>query len=595
MSFRRVGRLAGLLAAALLCVSCGQVYRPVVIPIVTTPPTPSNFHAIFALTANVPNSPGGAMQIDVAGDSILAETPTSDPSAPNLGINPTHAAISPNDSRMFVASAGSVFPGQLDSVASFTPTFQFNANNGFGPVDPISLPSQTVSINAISESGNAVTATLSGPLNIAAGYSIVIAGVTIPGCAASACNAYNGTFTVISNSGTTLSFTNASASGLAPGTGGTASIPPQPVFLDSTENTAMYVANYNSNSVFAINTSFNVVSNSATVGANPVSLAETTTPTNRLKLYVANQGSNSISSLNSTDLSANIVTGFTGTNPVWVVARGDGQKVYVLTQGDGQLETIDTATDTVVGSSPVGAGANFIFYDPHLNRLYVTNPVTGIVYVFSDTGGANDTPIQLAMISMTAGANPPCPNGCAPTSVTALPDGSRFYVASYYLSGSPCPDAMAGTTSSCLVPGLTIFDANSLTVKYPSAPTLRLLTDPPFALDSSTNQSQYAVAPVAACGPVTPGVPTPLYSPATTRFRIFTAAANDSSRVYVSICDAGVIAVINTLNGSINNTGGSGIPADTVITNLPAPFSAGAVQANGLPANQSPIFLLSGQ
>jgi len=36
------------------------------------------------------------------------------------------------------------------------------------------------------------------------------------------------------------------------------------------------------------------------------------------------------------------VTGFTGVTPVWVVARADGQKVYVLTQGDGQLVTIDT-------------------------------------------------------------------------------------------------------------------------------------------------------------------------------------------------------------------------------------------------------------
>jgi hypothetical protein len=286
------------------------------------------------------------------------------------------------------------------------------------------------------------------------------------------------------------------------------------------------------------------------------------------------------------------VTGFTGTNPVWVVARADGQKVYVLTQGDGQLVTIDTAADTVTGSSPVGIGANYIFYDPHLNRLYVTNPVTGNVYVFSDTGGANDTPVQLAQISMSAGAIPPCPSGCSPTSVTALLDGSRFYVSSYYLAPAPCPDPLAGTTSSCIVPLLTVFDANSLALEYPAAPTLNLLTDPPFA--ESGVQFQFAVPPVSGCGPLAPGAPTALYSPGTTRFRVFTTSSTDSSRVYVSICDAGVIAVVNTTNSNANNPG-SGNPSDTVVTDLPAAFSAGAIQSNGLPPNQNPILLLPGQ
>ncbi len=119
MSLRRVGRLAAMVLPTLLCLSCGQVYRPVVMPCtvvgipgcpVQTPPIPSSFHAVFALSANAPNNPGGAMQIDVSGDSIIAETPTSDESAANLGDVPTHAAILPNDSRIFVTSAGSIAP-----------------------------------------------------------------------------------------------------------------------------------------------------------------------------------------------------------------------------------------------------------------------------------------------------------------------------------------------------------------------------------------------------------------------------------------------------------------------------------------------------
>jgi YVTN family beta-propeller protein len=497
MSFRRVGRLAAMVLLTLLCLSCGQVYRPVVIPLTTTPPSPASFHTVFAISTNVPSYPGNAMQIDVAGDSIVAETPSSDKSAPNLGNIPTHATILPNLSRVFVASAGSITPGGVDVISSFTPAFQSTVASGLGAVSTISLPAGS-----------------------------------------------------------------------------------QPVFVSTSQSASLYVANFSANSVSAINTVLNVVSNSAPVGLNPVALAETP---NGLKIYVANQGGNSVSSLNTADLSPNVVTGFTGTTPVWVAARSDSQKVYVLTQGDGQLVTIDVATDTVTSSLPVGAGANFIFYDPHLNRLYVTNPVTSTVYVFSDTGGTNDTPIQLTAISFAQGSAT-CPGSagaCSPASVTALPDGSRFYVASYQTAAS-CPDPIV--TGACVIPGLAVFDANGLALKS----TMTLLTNPPFSV-SASGQYQYAVPTVAGCAPAI------LYSPGTMRFRVFTTAAADSSRVYVSMCDAGAIAVINTTNSNANNPSGSGNPADTLVTDLPAPFSAGAIQSNGEPPNQNPIFLLAGQ
>lgn len=517
MSVRRACLLAAMTLSVVLWLGCGQVYRPVVIPCSTggvpgcpiqSNPSPGSFHAVLGISSNTPGYSGEAMQIDVSGDSVVGETSISAASAPNSGLNPTHAAIFPNKSRVFVTSAGSIFPGGSDSVSSFSPVFQSTLGVGLGTVSTISLPAGS-----------------------------------------------------------------------------------QPVFANTTQNNALYVADFGTNSVSAINTFSNVVTN-VSVGTNPVSLAET--PSGQ-KLYVANQGSNSISSLNTVDLTQNTVTGFTGVTPVWVVARGDSQKVYVLTQGDGQLITIDTATDLVTSSLPVGAGANFIFFDPNLNRLYVTNPVTGMVYVFSDTG-ANDTPTQLAAISMTGGANPPCPAGCAPVSVTALLDGSRFYVASYQTAAA-CPDSTVA--GSCVVPGLTVFDAGSFAVKYPTTPTLKLLTWPAPCTPTSTSScpathwpfvtNQFAVAPLTSC--VTPAT----YSPAATRFRVFTVASADSSRVYVSMCDAGAVAVVNTTGSNTNNTGGS-LPPDTLVTDVLAAYSAGPAQPNtGEPAPQNPIFLLMGQ
>lgn len=606
MSLRRVGRLAALVVASLLMMACGQVYRPVVIPCsengipgcpVQTPPIPANFHAVFAISTNAPNNPGGALQIDVSGDSIIAETPTSDPSAPNLGDVPTHAAVLPNNARVFVASAGSV-SGGIDGVSSFTTAVQAPFATGFGPVTSPSLPSQESAITAISEAGNLVTVTLNAPwTNVAVGYAIAIAGVVIPGCTPPACNpnAYDGGFTLasINGAGTTIQYVNPSSGLPALSSGGTATFPPQPVFVNSTQNNLMYVANYNANSIFALNPSLNAVTNSAPAGIHPVSLAELP---NGTKLYVANQGTSqttsSVSSLNVADLSSNPVTGFTGTNPVWIVARGDSQKIYVLTQGDGQLVTIDTATDTVSSSLPVGAGANLIFFDPNLNRLYVTNPLTSTVYVFSDTGGAKDTPVQLAAISFAVGSAP-CPLGCAPTSVTALADGTRFYVASLRQPTGACPDPTV--TGSCVVPGLTIFNANSLSLQYPSAPTLSLLNYPCAAQPGNNcpfAPGQFAVPPVAAC--VSPVLPA-LYTPGATRFRIFTTASMDSSHVYVSMCDAGFIADIITTGSNSNGSGSSSIAPDTLVTDLPTAFGAGPTQANGYPANQNPIFMMPGQ
>src|SRR5579863_374198 len=334
MSFRRAGRSAAMVLAMLICVACGQVYRPVVIPCsegvsgcpVGVNPFPANFHAVFAITTNVPSYPGEAMQIDVSGDSVVGATATSTASSPNSGLNPTHAATSPNHSAVFVATAGSVSPGGLDSISLFTPMFQSTIASGLGPVTIIPLPTPSSNITAISESGTVVTVTLSAPLtNLLVGQAIAIAGVVIPNCSLTAippCNpqAYNGTFAAASVSGTTVTYMN-SVAGLAPASGGSASLPPQPVFLNSTQNNAMYVVNYNSNSLSAINTVSDTVVNTIPVGINPVSLVETP---NALKLYVANQGGgnaacSAVCSLNPVDLSQNVVTGFTGVTPVWMV------------------------------------------------------------------------------------------------------------------------------------------------------------------------------------------------------------------------------------------------------------------------------------
>ena len=610
MNVRHVVWLAAMLAAMVLWMSCGEVYRPVVIPIANNPPNPANFHAVFAISNNLAPNPGSALQIDVSGDSNIGSA--------RMGVNPTHAAILPNNSRVFVTSAGSIVNGDADVITSFAPANGAGIGNTVTFTLPNVGPNQSSAITAINESGNVVTVTLGSQIASAAvGGPIVISGVTPGG--------YNGNFTITSVSGTTIQY-NDPISGLASASAGTATVPLPtfcsylPVFVTTTQTGAAYVANYgqengancdlaNTDSVAALNLFNNTISKIAYLppGSHPVLLAETP---NAQSLYVVNQGNGTspttLLNVSPVDLSTTASIPI-GVNPTWIAMRLDGQRVYVLTQGDGQLYTI-RADNTVASVQPVGVGANYVLYDKNLNRLYVTTPqvsggANGGLYIFSATG---DVPTSLPIPPQPPGTPvgalaippaPPCaaaPGACGPVipiSVAALPDGSRFYVASYQTQVSCSDRFILGVP--CIIPMVTVFDARSLTIRTASSSyfgaELSLLSAPPFgAVDVSTTPPlapQYAIPQVSSCAPAA------IYSPSSTRFRMFATAAPDSSHVYVSICDAGAIADISTTTSSVNQ--GTNADDRLVIDLLPS-FSA-APPVNNVPLPQNPIFLLTGQ
>ena len=526
MSFRRVGWVAAIALATWLELSCGQVYRPVVIPISITPPNPANFREVFGISANVPFNQGTALQIDVSGDSDIGVA--------NVGVNPTHAAILPNNSRVFVASAGSMFTGDTDVVTAFFPAGDSNSASGLSTTTTFTYPNV-------------------GPVNPS------------------------------TNQPFTCSYL--------------------PDFVATTQTNAVFVANYgvengsncnfsSTDSVAALNPAQSTIGNIAYLpaGAHPVAMVETPDAAN---LYVLNQGNNTVSDLSPQDLST-LASIPVGNLPAWAAVRPDSRRVYFVTQGDGELYTIRTDTNLVIPGSPQsvgGAGANFVLYDKSLNRLYVTNPNAGAVYVFDATTDP-PTPMGSATGAISIPA-PPIPANTAPcsgavcsyssvmpVSVAPLPDGTRFYVASYVTaaSGSSCPDPNV-SAAGCVIPQVTVFDAGTLAVKSTVFPLLAPVANP-------VSQVQpFALAPATFCLPVIP------YTPASARFRMFAVAATDSSRVYASMCDGGSVAIVKTQTNTIS-TGGNA--ADTLISDLPAPFSAAAV-SGGEPPPQSPVFLLTGQ
>ena len=140
----------------------------------------------------------------------------------------------------------------------------------------------------------------------------------------------------------------------------------------------------------------------------------------------------------------------TGATPVWAIARSDSARVYVLNSGAGTVSAIDTATDLVVGTATVGAGANFMAYDNKLNRLYITNPTASTLTAVSIE---SDPPTVLFTVPVPAGV----------TNVASLPDGTRAYVVSSQ-KGPPCT-SNPSDAQACISSQVTVINSTSGTVK----------------------------------------------------------------------------------------------------------------------------------
>ncbi len=337
----------------------------------------------------------------------------------------------------------------------------------------------------------------------------------------------------------------------------TISLPPDsaPNFVASTESGTAYVSlpGFVPPSIGVVNTSSNALLTTIPVGDNPVAIAETP---DAKKLYVANNGSGTVSNFNTIDRSPRNVPPITlSSPPLWLVARSDSQRVYVL-ESNGTLATLDTTStagpDSVTESSFSAPGAAYMVYDGHLNRLYIPSedPVNGAQLVIVDVSSSQPPPPVKVLITTVPPSSRSPQDPCASTgtspltavSVAALPDGSRVYVGSFYTDG-------AGN----LCPQVTVINTSGNTVKT-IAPVPGFSGLPPFS------------PPICA----------------TTRFRLTMVAGGDSSRVYLASCDGGNVNIINTAN-------------DTYLLNLPAPASSRApIPPSNQPPPQNPVFLIAG-
>ena len=110
--------------------------------------------------------------------------------------------------------------------------------------------------------------------------------------------------------------------------------------------------------------------------------------------YITNSGSNNISVID-TATNTVVATVPVGILPYGVSVNTAGTRVYVANQGSNNISVIDTVTNTVVATVPIGSMAmpSGVSVNPAGTRVYVTNfgSTIGLCDRHSDKHGSCDS------------------------------------------------------------------------------------------------------------------------------------------------------------------------------------------------------------
>src|SRR5713226_80412 len=204
----------------------------------------------------------------------------------------------------------------------------------------------------------------------------------------------------------------------------------KPTFVNTTDNTNVYVAEQGTNAIGVIPLSTlngdsqdcslthqppcHITDVSVSI-SSPVAIAQ---PLNSGKVYVANAGSGKVTVIDIATLAVKTTINV-GTNPQAIVASADNNCLYVANQGSNNVTVISTASDTATASPiAVGPGPKFLLFNNKLQRVYVANNGGSTISIINHAANCSASTSTSVPLSHSS-----------PESITALSDGSRVYVA----------------------------------------------------------------------------------------------------------------------------------------------------------------------
>lgn len=138
----------------------------------------------------------------------------------------------------------------------------------------------------------------------------------------------------------------------------------------------------------------------------------TVTPEQPAFAYIANFNSSTVSVINTVTNTV-IATIPVGTSPRGVGISSDGSRVYVANRDSQNVSVINTATNTVIATIPVGNAPQGVSVSPDGSRVYVANQGSNNVSVINTATNQVVTTIGV---------------GTSPVGVSVSPDGNRVYV-----------------------------------------------------------------------------------------------------------------------------------------------------------------------
>jgi YVTN family beta-propeller protein len=228
-------------------------------------------------------------------------------------------------------------------------------------------------------------------------------------------------------------------------------------------NGFVYVANYGSDNVTAINGTTNTVVGSIPVGASPSALAFDSASGN---LYVANLNSSNVSVI---DPATDTVVGSipVGAAPDALAYDNADGVLYVADFHSNNLTEVDGATDSVVGSIPVGSYPAAVSYDTANGDLYVANEGSFNVTVINGTTQAVVRSIRFGSLSFPDAVAVDSANGHIYVALSgyfeiAEVNGSTNAV-DWYISVGATPDAITSNPTNGHI-YVANWDSNNATV-----------------------------------------------------------------------------------------------------------------------------------
>jgi YVTN family beta-propeller protein len=440
--------VCGLLAAGAITLSlasCGDTFRPIVIPNGTQTPNPGAQREAIVLTETPPEPSDPSAQFPCANGALViqgAQCPGTMMQISVGGDTNSSTFVAPGDQANYIVGRGPrfgafgvAFPQEFsmtdrdsDSVTTITPST--------GTVNTVSLPagSQPVFL-AVASDPNA-PAIASNDLLVTANagsgsVSFVDASTRTVRLTAPLTTATNPTphpVSIIGNAALRKIYVVDEGDGTSPGQVivvstvdgsilGTIPVGVDPVsVVVSNAAPIAYVVNRGDASISVIDINRDAVASTITTGGG--ACAATFDPT-LLRIYVANCTGNSVSVIDASTIQGGLLRTIPlpagATNPAGVVALRDGTRFYTVNFATNNVTVFDAQSFAARSNIPVGTHPTFIAASSDSSRVYVTNQDPTL-----DASGNVTSPPGTTIIRAVASpqATPP---QAADTVVTTIP------------------------------------------------------------------------------------------------------------------------------------------------------------------------------